>query len=109
MVEVHALGQRVSNAEKIHELGKRVEAQHPVLFEIHHEPAAVEAEGFENARIVILRQAAEVGVAAKVVEEIGGDRAPHDVGVIGIVAFQCCDHEILQTFALEDPPDVRSP
>ena len=51
--------------------------------------------------------AAEVGVAAKVVEEISGDRAPHDVGVIGIVAFQCCDHEILQTFALEDPPDVR--
>src|SRR5437016_8271909 len=49
VVEVDALGKRISNAEKIHQLGKRVEAQHAVLFEVHHEPAAVQAQGFEDA------------------------------------------------------------
>ena len=80
MMKVDAFGKRVADAQQIDEFRQRVAPQNAVLFEVHHQPAVVDDEGFENPRIVVLRQTAEIRVAAEIVEQIGADRAADDIG-----------------------------
>src|ERR1051325_9543823 len=105
MVKVDAFGKRISDAQKVDKLGKRIVAQHSVLFEVYHQPIVFDNKRLEDSRIVVLRQTAEVGIAAKVVQQIRADCTANDVRPIGLVVFQDLDDRVLQALALEDPAD----
>src|SRR5262245_54621346 len=107
-MKVDTLGERVPYPKQIHQFRQRVQAYGPVLLDVHDEPIVIDDERFENAGIVVLRQPAEVRIAAEIVEQIRADRSPDDIGRIALVALDDVDDLILQTFAFEDPPNRRS-
>src|SRR4030095_16509648 len=103
---VDALGKRVADAEQVHQFGERIAAKDAALLEVTHNPAVLHDEGFEDAGIVVLRQPAEVRVAAEIVQKIGADGASGNVGDQRTAMRQSFHNLSLDPLALENSPDV---
>src|SRR5689334_19370206 len=101
-MKVNALGERVAYPQQIHELGKCVQPNGAILFDVNNKPVAVDDERFEDTRIIVLRQPAKVSIAAQVVEKIRTDCSSDDIGRIAVVAFDDVDHTILEALAFQD-------
>ena len=107
-MKVNPFGKRVADAEKIDQLGQRITPQHAVFFQIHDQPAVVDDERFEDARVVVLRQTAEVRVAAQVIEKIGADCAAGNIGLIAAVPTEASDDGVLNALSFENSCNRRS-
>ena len=66
-----------------------------------HQAAVFRDERFEDARIVVLRESAEVGVAPEVVQEIRTDGSSGDIRNKGATLCERLDNSLLHPFAPE--------
>jgi hypothetical protein len=64
MVVVDALGEEIAHAQELDHFGARVRTIHAVLAHMQRQMAVGDGEVVEDAVVVVVRQAAEVGVAA---------------------------------------------